>query len=150
MQDHRHRLSKDRKGIMSLPIRLMVTMMVIAIALPIIMTAMDGSEQDMAGAEMEKEAEKFRNAAVLAHYSGNGCSRTVQLELPAGCELSVGGQGGDAYSIRMSYNGEVISTVYFESPPLMIIQPMTFTGNMTLKLTSDETVMTPQIKVAVL
>ena len=99
---------------------------------------------------MIQETEKFKNAANLAHFSGNGCSRTVEIDLPAGCEMSVGGTGSDAYSIRMVYNGDLVSTEYFESPVLKISQEMTFTGHMTLKLTSVEGNKVPEIEVTVL
>ena len=136
MQDHRDRLRRDRKGIMSLPVKLMVIMILISLSIPILTNALNDNQESMAGAEMSHEAEKFKNAAVLAHYSGNGCSRTVEIDLPSGCEMSVGGNGGDAYSIRLIYNGEKISTEYFDRPALMIEQEMTFTGMMMLKLTS--------------
>ena len=150
MQDHRNRLNRNRKGIMSLPIKLMVIMIVVSISLPILTNALEDSQESMAGAEMEKESEKFRNAAVLAHYSGNGCSRTVELELPSGCEMSVGGEGGDAYSIRMVYNDSLVSTDYFEKPVLKISDEVTFSGHMRLKLTSIDVGGVPEIEVAVL
>ena len=135
---------------MSLPVKLMITMVVIAVSIPMLTAALDSNQEDMAGAEMMQEAEKFKNAANLAHFSGNGCSRTVEIDLPAGCEMSVGGEGSDAYSIRLVYNGELVSTEYFESPVLKIGQEMTFTGHMTLKLTSVEGVKVPEIEVTVL
>ena len=58
MQDHRGRLRKDRRGIMSLPIKLMVTALVITISLPLIANVMDDSERGMADAEMEQEVGK--------------------------------------------------------------------------------------------
>ena len=150
MQDNRDRLRKDRRGVMSLPIRLMITMMIIAISVPVLSDAMENNQENMAGAEMNHESEKFMNAANLAHFSGNGCSRTVEINLPAGCEMCVGGEGSDAYSIRMVYNGKIVSTNYFESPVLKITDEMTFTGRITLKLTNVETGGTPRIEVTVL
>lgn len=150
MQDHRHRLKKDRGGIMSLPVKLMITMVIIALSVPMLTAALDSSQEDMAGTEMAQEVQKFKNAANLAHFSGNGCSRTVEINLPAGCELSVGGEGSDAYSIRTVYNGNLVSTEYFESPVLKICNVMTFTGHMILKLTSVEGNTIPEIEVTVL
>ena len=135
---------------MSLPVKLMITMVIIAISIPMLTSALENNQEDMAGAEMMQEAERFKNAANLAHFSGNGCSRTVEINLPAGCEMSVGGEGSDAFSIRLVYNGELVSTEYFESPVLKISQKMTFTGHMTLKLTSVESNKVPEIEVTVL
>ena len=150
MQDHRHRLNRDERGIMSLPLKLMITMVIIALSVPMLTDALDHNQEDVAAAEMTQEADKFKNAACLAHFSGNGCSRTVDISLPAGCEMCVGGEGGNAYSIRMVYNGNLVSTEYFESPVLRINQEMTFTGHMTLKLTSNGGDKVPEIEVTVL
>ena len=150
MQDHRDRLRKNKKGVMSLPIKLMVTMMIIAISLPALTGIMDDSERGMADAEMGQETERFMNAAVLAHRSGDGSSRTVSISLPAGCELCVGGEGSDAFSVRSVYNGEIVSKNYFETPVLKISEEMTFTGNVTLKLTSVDSGDVPEIEVTIL
>lgn len=150
MQDHRDRLRKNKKGVMSLPIKLMVTMMIIAVSLPALTGIMDDSERGMADAEMGQEAERFMNAAVLAHRSGDGSSRTVSISLPAGCELCIGGEGSDAFCVRSIYNGEIVSKDYFETPVLKISEQMTFTGSMTLKLTSVDSGDIPEIEVTVL
>ena len=135
---------------MSLPVKLMITMVIITLSVPMLTSALNDNQESMAGAEMGHECIKFKNAANLAHYSGNGCSRTVEIELPAGCEMCVGGEGGDAYTIRMFYNGSLVSTNYFDNPVLRISDEMTFTGRMTLKLTSVDTGGIPGIEVTVL
>lgn len=135
---------------MSLPIKLMVTALVITISLPLITNVMADSERGMADAEMEQEVGKFMKAAELAHRSGNGSSRTVSLSLPAGCEICVGGEVSDAFCVRSVYNGETVSKHYFETPVLKITEQMIFTGKVTLKLTSNETGDIPEIEVTVL
>ena len=150
MQDHRDRLRRDRKGIMSLPVKLAVVMMVITITIPVLSNALDNSREDMMNAEMQQEVDRLKNTASLVHYSGNGSSRTVEIDLPAGCEIAVGGEGGDAYSIRSSYNGRVVSTDHFERPVLRIADETVITGRVMLKLTSVETGGVSEIKVDVL
>jgi len=135
---------------MGLPVKLLLVMAIIAVTLPIVTGAMEDSNNDMAEAEMHHESLKFKNAAALAHFSGNGCSRTVDIELPAGCEILVGGSGEDAYCIRSVHNGEVISKEYFEQPVLKINEEMNITGKVWLKLTSVETGSVPEIRVTLL
>ena len=135
---------------MSLPVKLLITMVIIALSVPVLTNALENNQEDMAEAEMMQEVQKIKNAAALAHFSGNGCSRTVEIDLPAGCEIYVGGQGSDAYSIRMVYNGSLVSAEYFERPVLRINEEMMFTGHMTLKLTSIEGNGVPEIGVTVL
>ena len=135
---------------MSLPIKLMVTALVITISLPLITNVMDDSERSMADAEMDQEVVKVMKAAKLVHRSGNGSSRTVSISLPAGCEMCVGGNGSDVFCVRSVYNGEIVSKHYFETPVLKITEQMIFTGKVTLKLTSNETGDVPEIEVTVL
>ena len=134
MQDHRHRLNRDRKGVMDLPIKLMVIMIVITVSVPLLTDALDDNQEKLAYAEMQQEVSKIMNAAVLAHYSGNGSARTVEVELPAGCEISIGGEGSDAYSMRSMYNGKVVSTDYFERPVIKVENNIVVAGHVTLML----------------
>lgn len=135
---------------MSLPIKLMVTALVITISLPLLTNVMDDSERDMASTEMDQEVAKFMKAAELAHRSGDGSSRTVSINIPAGCEICVGGEGSDAFCVRSVYDGEIVSKHYFETPALKITEQMRFTGKVTMKLTSNETGDVPEIEVTVL
>ena len=150
MQDHRHRLRGNKKGVLGLPIKLLLIMAILAVTIPIVTQAMGESQGNIAEAEMHHESMKFKNAATLAHFSGNGCSRTVDIELPAGCELQIGGSGENAYCIRSVYNGEIVSKEYFEQPAFRIDDEMIITGKVSLKLTNIETGNIPEIEVTVL
>lgn len=126
----------DRKGIMDLPIKLMMVMVLLSVSLPIISDAVDSNQSDMADAEMKQESKRIISTMALAHYSGIGSSRTVTVDLPAGCEISVGGKGSDAYSIRAIHNGNVTSVIYLDNPVLKIPNSILLTGRTTLVVTS--------------
>lgn len=138
MQDHDHRLRKNRKGVMELPIKLMVVMILLTVSLPIISNAVENNETDMMTAEAEQEAGRIISSMSSAHYSGIGTSVTVNVDLPAGSEIHIGGSGSDAYSLRIVWNGNVTSTHYFEKPVIKITNETTVTGHCTLMLTSVE------------
>ena len=135
---------------MDLPIKLLIVMIIITISIPILTGALEDNQERMADSEMHQEASKLKNSAMLAHYSGNGSTRTVDIDLPAGCEIMIGGEGSDAYSIRSLYKGKLTSTVYFEKPILKINTEMTLSGRMSLILKSIEADSASEIEVAVL
>ncbi len=135
MQHLRDRL-RDRKGTMDLPVKLMITMVIITAFIPVLTNALDENRENMAETEMQQEIEKLKNAAAMVCYSGYGSVRTVELDLPAGCEIWIGGEGSDAYSIRSVFNGKEVAKDYFERPSLKVPDELCLNGRITLKLTS--------------
>ncbi|MFA6803905.1 MAG: hypothetical protein WCR24_05380 [Candidatus Methanomethylophilaceae archaeon] len=136
MQIDRDSIRTDRKGILDLPLKLMVTMIILALSVPLIVEAVDNNEMDMMDFEMEQEVVKFKNAVSAVHYSGEGSSRTVELDIPPGCEIIIGGTGADAYSVRTFFEGEQISVYYFEKPVVTIPIETIITSDCTLLLKS--------------
>ena len=136
MQADRDSLRSDRKGVLDLPIKLMITMIILALSVPLIAEAIEDNEIDMMNSEMEQEISKLKNAVSAVHYSGEGSSRTVDLKIPAGCEIMIGGTGTDAYSIRTFFEGKQMFTSYFEKPVVMIPCETLITSGCTLLLKS--------------
>lgn len=126
----------DRRGVMDLPIRLMVVVIVLSVSVPLIADAAEINEKSMMTADMNREIGVLMNAVSAVHYSGIGSSRTVDIDLPAGCEMTIGGPDTAAYSVRMFFNGEHTATAYFEKPAVMIFGEVHITADSTLMLTS--------------
>ncbi len=135
MQDLRQRL-RNRKGTMDLPVKLMITMVIITAFIPVLSDALNDNQENMAGTVMDQEVGKLKNAAAMVCYSGYGSSRTVELDLPAGCEIWIGGDGSEAYCIRSVCDGRVIAKDYFERPSVKVPEQMIINGRITLKVTS--------------
>lgn len=108
----------------------------LTVSMPIIADAVDSNEEETMTSEMYQEMEKISNTISVVHYSGNGSTMTVEVDLPAGCEISIGGEGTDAYSMRASFEGECVSTIYFEKPTVMIPSECLVTGHSLLMLES--------------
>ncbi|MFA6680250.1 MAG: hypothetical protein WCR96_07170 [Candidatus Methanomethylophilaceae archaeon] len=136
MQADRDSLRSDRKGVLGLPIKLMITMIILALSIPLIVEAMEDNEVNMMNSEMEQEVSKLKDAVSAVHYSGKGSSRTVDINVPAGCEISIGGTGTDAYSVRASFEGKQMFTAYFEKPIVMVPHEILITSGCTLLLKS--------------
>ncbi len=131
-------LNRDRKGVLDLPIRLLVVMILLTISLPIIANAVDMNEDSMMMSEMEQESGKLFDAVRMAHFSGIGSSRCVNISLPAGCEIKLGGSGSDAFAVHTLYEGKELNTKYLESPAIRFSDEMTLTGECSLIITSIE------------
>lgn len=150
MRSGSHPLRRDRKGVISLPIRLMLVVMIISVSLPIVCEALDENEKDISDIEMNREKERILDAMAAAHYSGTGSSRTVTVDVPSGCEIRIGGEGIDSMSVRSYHGGELTSTEYFERPDVRISEETVITGYMTLMLRSIDTDGVPGIEVSII
>lgn len=133
MQDNGSRsLKKDTRGVIGLPIKILVIMIVLAVAVPVVINAAENGEKSMKETEMNMEISKITDAVSVVYYSGIDSQRTVNVNIPAGCEISLGGEGEDAFSIRSIYNGEIISTKYFDKPQIAIENNLFLSGSVSL------------------
>ena len=132
----RKRLKNDKRGVLDLPVKLLVVMIILALFLPIVSNAVESNEKSMMLSEMEQETGNIIDSVRATHFSGTGSGRHLDVSLPAGCEIVIGGSGTDAYSIRECYNGTEINTRYIESPAIKFGNSVTLTGNCSLTITS--------------
>ena len=129
----------DRKGVIDLPVKLMVIVLILSISVPMVANAMENGERSNAAAAMDSETDRIFNAVAAVHYSGIGSTRTVSVNIPEGCEIMIpGGSGSDAYSLIMSFKGHQTSVRYMDRPPVMFMTDgMRITGSCMLLMTCD-------------
>ena len=108
----------NRKAVISLPIRLMVVFLILAISAPALMNVLDENERTSSISVLDHEFSRFTDSVAKAHYSGVNSMKTITLNIPDNCEVLIGGDGSDAYSVRGMYNGEIVLTRYMEQPPV--------------------------------
>jgi len=111
-------LKMNRKAVISLPIRLMVVFLILAISTPALMNVLDENERTSSISVLDHEFSRFTDSVAKAHYSGINSMKTITLNIPENCEVLIGGDGSDAYSVRGMYNGEIVLTRYMEQPPV--------------------------------
>ena len=111
----------NRKAVISLPIRLMVVFLILAISMPALVNVLEENERSSSISSMEHEFSRFTDSVAKAHYSGINSTRTFTITVPDKCEVSIGGSGTDAYSIRGTYDGNVVLIRYMEQPAIMLI-----------------------------
>lgn len=109
-------MRSDARGIMSLPFKLAIMMAVIAFMAPIVAGVVDQAEDLMDSMGPSKEASKLRDAAADAYRHGAGTVVTVDLSIRPDESLIVGGDGADAYVIRVVSGGDIKEKVPMERP----------------------------------
>ena len=134
MQDHRNSLIHDRKAVMSMPIKLLIIMVILSLSIPIVYSAMEFNQESMMDVRMDKECDKIIGCVKEIYYSGTGSIRTIDTELPQGCELVIGGNDGDAYCIRSYYEGKEISKTYMDEPLVKFSEEIRISGHTKLRM----------------
>ena len=114
----------NRKAVISLPIRLMVVFLILAISTPALINVLEENERTSSISVLDHEFSRFTDSVAKAHYSGTYSMKTITLNIPENCEVFIGGDGSDAYSIRGTYNGEEVLTRYMEQPAVMFINSL--------------------------
>lgn len=121
---------------LGLPVKLAVAMLILAAMTPVVLSMADSAQDSFSEAELRTEAGKLTKGIARAYYGGEGCSVTVEVSLPAGGSLELGGDGGDAYVIRLMSNGEEVGRVYIEQPAVPVLGGETsVSGSASVRLT---------------
>ena len=105
-----------RKGVIDLPVKLIVIFLVLSISVPLIAKAVEQNEHDVSESALNREMGKIVDAAAVVYYSGENTSRTVSVVIPSGCEMYFSATSPESHSIRSSINGSVGPTMYMERP----------------------------------
>ena len=129
-------MKMDRRGVTALPIKLLIITILVTIYLPAISSALDSNESIVNTELMEDESDKISNAARSVYYSMNGATKIVEIDVPEGCRMILGGEGDDAYAIHMFCNGDMTSERWMEKPILSFDRAVELTGNSTIALTT--------------
>jgi len=108
-----------------MPFRIMISLMVIALMVPALAALANDMEMAADEAEGESLAELVADASARAYLSGAGSSVSLTMDMPAGRSLAIGGEGADAYTIRIFSDGEPLGSIVLDNPPIRLICPET-------------------------
>lgn len=129
-----------KSAVIDLPLRLTVVVLIVSLTTPVALAVMEEQEIETARTAMDRSASSIMNAAIATHYGGEGSFRTLELHLPPGCTLEVGGEAGsvESLSIRCYYEGRLLGTRYMESHSISLLTdtPLTLEGDPVLVLQS--------------
>ena len=131
------RIDTDKRGIMDMPLKLMAVMIVLVLSVPIITGVIQTNERQMMDSVMSQEADRIEDAVRATYYSGDGSSRIIDVSIPDGCEMSLGGDAADAFAITCYFGGKVLSKIFMERPTIRFIDPVIISGNVRLEITNS-------------
>ena len=127
----------NRKAVTDLPIKLLIISVILAVSLPIIANSLDSSIDGMDRTQMDNESQRIASAAASAYYSSEGQGRYLDLDIPEGCTLVLGGEGQDAYGIHMYHGSRELSTHWMEKPMIPFVGTVELEGRVTIRLSAD-------------
>lgn len=106
-----------------LPVKLAVCFLVLGLMVPVVMDVVDDADSEMSVYELRKNAALLEDAIHRAYSDGTVTS--IELDIPRGQSLIVGGDGGNEYIIRLAVDGETVETSFIDSPMVAVIEGVT-------------------------
>ena len=102
-------MRSDDRGVLDMPVRLAVAILIIATVTPVLMGMVGTAEDVMSSSEAEVEADRLCDGISRAYYGGEGTMVSVELSIPLGQALEMGGD--ERYVIRILDDGREIVTI---------------------------------------
>ena len=123
----------DRKGIMSLPIKMTVAFLILSIFIPVLTGMIGDLEENNDNESVTTEAKKISDAMSKTYYAGIGGNCTVNVTIDYNCHITLGGEDSKAYSIGIFVLDKEVNRLYLERPSVKIIgDGLDVSGNRTL------------------
>jgi hypothetical protein len=110
----------DGKGVIGMPVRLAVTFLVLAIAVPVLIGYVEDYRDGTEASVLMAQAEIVSDTAEKTFYSGEGGAFTAEISVGHGNRLVIGGQDSDAYTIRMFCGDEHVGRLVMDRPAVRI------------------------------
>lgn len=121
----------DRRGIIGMPVKLAVCILVLGLMVPLVLDAVEDAEDEMSSYGILQEAESLRDAIQRAYFQD--CTVTHEVDLPSGRSISVGESDGTGYVLRLLVDGEQVGTVSLGAAQTLS-DGIVISGHMTVRL----------------
>ena len=108
---------------LNLPLKLMVSVLIVGLMLPCMVTMVDRIQTESEVSDAVDCAMDLRRSMYQSYRDGPGCWRTVDVHIPTGYSLSVGGDGTEGHAIRIIREGHVVDRIYIEGPVFPVYGP---------------------------
>jgi len=93
----------EKNAVLDLPLRLMVVFLVISITTPMALGVLEVQQEEKARQAMEYCATRIYNNIIATHYNGHGSYRSMEINLPKDCSISLGGDQNSVQSFTIVY-----------------------------------------------
>ena len=127
----------DGKGVTGFPWRISLAFLLVALCVPPLAGLAEGFQDTADGCEIQTEIEQITNSASTVYFGGAGTSLSIDLSILPGYEITLGGEGAEAYCIKVSdpRGGETLT--YMDCPAAKFLNTVTLTGSCTLELVCE-------------
>lgn len=116
-----------------IPIRITVVFLILALTVPIMIGFIGDFRKDTEVSDLLVQAEIVSETAKKTYYSGVGGIFTADIFINSKCRLDIGGENSDGYEIKMVHSDKIVGIIAMDRPPVRISEPISITGNLTLK-----------------
>ena len=120
-----------------LPVKLAVCFLVLGLMVPVVIDVVDDADSEMSVYDLRRDAALLEDAIHRAYSDGTVTS--IELDIPRGQSLIVGGDGGNEYIIRLAVDGETVETSFIDSPRVAVIGGITeISGDVVVRIDGTE------------
>lgn len=120
-----------------LPVKLAVCFLVLGLMVPMVMDVVDDADSEMSVYDLRRDAALLEDAIHRAYSDVTVTS--IELDIPRGQSLIVGGDGGNEYIIRLAVDGETVETSFIDSPMVAVIGGITeISGDVVVRIDGTE------------
>ncbi len=118
----------NRRGVIGMPIRLAVAFLILAITVPLLMGVADDLRDDVEASDLAVQADIVSKTAEKAYYAGIGSTFTADVSIDHNGRLIIGGDGPDAYTVRMIYGDKEMGRIVMDRPLVKISEEISVSG----------------------
>lgn len=120
-----------------LPVKLAVCFLVLGLMVPVVIDVVDDADSEMSVYDLRRDVALLEDAIHRAYSDGTITS--IELDIPRGQSLVVGGDGGNEYIIRLAVDGETVETSFIDSPMVAVIGGITeISGDVVVRIDGTE------------
>ena len=120
-----------------LQVKLAVCFLVLGLMVRVVMDVVDDADSEMSVYDLRRDTALLEDAIHRAYSDGTVTS--IELDIPRGQSLIVGGDGGNEYIIRLAVDGETVETSFIDSPMVAVIGGITeISGDVVVRIDGTE------------
>ncbi|MBO4357340.1 MAG: hypothetical protein J5813_04135 [Candidatus Methanomethylophilaceae archaeon] len=127
-------MKQSRKGVISMPIKLMVSFLILSLMVPTLMVTVENIQDDIDNRSVFQVGEELRSQLSKVNSKGPNFILQVELDIPSDSHIVLGGDDGRIISL---YNhDEHIGNIYTEFK--VIGEEQILYGNVILRISNSE------------
>ncbi len=124
----------DRKGMVSLPLKLSISFLIIALMVPPILVVADNIHESMDEGDIRAEAELLSETVSKLGMKNLGSTIVIKMSIPKSGHMCIGGDDGRI--VRLYHDDDLIGRVILSTP--IVNDEVLISGSVILELENTE------------